>query len=209
MGKGGAGPLASGLSTRKGLDVETGDILYFPDRPFHHIGMAYDARTVIHANHKKNFHKTSDQYETGSQSFYMSEGAGVEHFRPPWAKCSNADARKAELQRVADAIAAGAEYGKYRAVRLFAGDSAFGPEAFTRLMKYRERYEMGKATPDRFSKPGNEVIKTVTCSEAVIIAYQLTFPLGERPFFINLDGAHAMPNTLRTWLKASGWHKTR
>ncbi|WP_062230652.1 hypothetical protein [Aureimonas sp. N4] len=63
--------------------METGDILYFPNGPFHHIGMAYDARTVIHANHKKNFHKTSDQYETGSQSFYMSEGAGVEHFRPP------------------------------------------------------------------------------------------------------------------------------
>lgn len=186
--------------------METGDILYMPGGAGH-IGMAYDRNTIIHAQFFGDFHKDPDQQKVGVNLVYTSTGAGVQVFRPPWEKCQDADNRKATLQRVADAIALGATYGAYRAVRLFLGSSAFGPDAYTRWMKYRERYEANKGTPDRFAQAGKAIIKTVTCSEAVIVTYQLAFPLGEKPFFINLDGAHAMPGTLKTWLPANGWTK--
>jgi hypothetical protein len=50
----------------------------------------------------------------------------------------------------------------------------------------------------------------VTCSEAVIVSYQIAFDLHEKPFFIQLDGAHAMPKQLKEWLEervagGEGW----
>lgn len=187
------------------MAIETGDIIYMDGGPFGHIGMAYDAKTVIHAQFKGNFHKDPDEQMDGCRISYLSDGAATKVFRPPWDKCLDAAARKAELQRVADAIAVGATYGVYRAVRLLLGSSSFGPDAFARLTKYRERYNASKGTPARFAEAGREVIKTVTCSEAVIITYQLAFPLGEKPFFIGIDAAHTMPKTLRTWLGVNGW----
>lgn len=186
-------------------NLETGDIIYMDGGSFGHIGMAYDRDTVIHAQFKGDFHKDPVQQQEGGRISYLTDGAQTKVFRPPWNSCPDAAARKAELQRVADAIALGATYGVYRAVRLLLGSSSFGPDAFKRLMKYRERYNASKGTPARFAEDGREVIKTVTCSEAVIITYQLAFPLGEKPFFIGLDAAHAMPKTLRTWLGANGW----
>jgi hypothetical protein len=189
--------------------VETGDILYMPGGAGH-IGMAYDRDNIIHAQFFGDFHKDPDmESKDGVNMAYTSTSTGVKIFRPPWAKCGDAEVRKATLQRVADAIAAGATYGAYRAIRLLIGSSAFGPDAYKRWMKYRERYEANKGTPGNFALPGQEVIKTVTCSEAVIVTYQLTFPLGEKPFFIGLDGAHAMPGTLKTWLPANGWTTVR
>lgn len=187
------------------MALETGDVIYMDGGPFGHIGMAYDANTIIHAQMTGNFHKDPNQTMEGGRISYLVDGANTRVFRPPWAKCANADARKRVLQQVADAIAAGAVYGAYRAVRLLLGSSDFGPDAYRRFMKYRDRYNADKGTPARFAEAGREVIKTVTCSEAVIVTYQLSFPLGEKPFFIGLDGAHAMPRTLRTWLAASGW----
>ncbi|MDB5414103.1 MAG: hypothetical protein JWR10_2438 [Rubritepida sp.] len=186
------------------MAIETGDILYMPGGAGH-IGMAYDNKTIIHAQFFGNFHKEPNQKDKGGVLSYMASGAGILVFRPPWAKCPDAAARKATLQRVSDAISVGAVYGAYRAVRLLLGSSAFGPDAFTRLMKYRERYEANKGTPALFAQAGNEVIKNVTCSEAVIVTYQLTFPLHEEQFFVRLDAAHAMPSTLKTWLPANGW----
>jgi hypothetical protein len=191
------------------MAMQTGDIIYMPGGPAGHIGMAYDERTVIHAQNSKNFHKEADMQMNGGNITYISSSRGVLMFRPPWDRIGNADARKTELQRVADAVAAGATYGIYRAIRLAIGSSTFGPDAYTRWMKYRARYEANKATPANFRNPGHEVIKTVTCSEAVIVCYQLAFPLGEAPFFIRLDGAHALPKTLTTWLAANGWASVR
>ncbi|UPY37350.1 hypothetical protein [Sediminicoccus sp. KRV36] len=190
-------------------EIETGDVLYFSSG-VGHIGMAYSASHIIHAQMSGDFHKSSnDQFDQkkGVALPSMSNTPGTLVFRPPWGTLSAAEvtARKEELQRVADAIAAGATYGAYRAIRLLIGSSEFGPEAFGRLQKYRDRYLANKGTPENFKVKGKEVIKTVTCSEAVIITYQLTFPLREKPFFIGLDGAHAMPGTLRDWLRASPW----
>lgn len=189
-------------------EIETGDILFMDNATFGHIGMAYSSSTIIHAQMEGNFHKShNDQYDVKKQQAMpsISNSAGVMVFRPPWDKCNNAAARKTELQAVADAISKGAKYGAYRAVRLLIGSSEFGPDAYGRFMKYRERYNKTKGTPDRFGDAGKEVIKTVTCSEAVIVTYQLTFPLQESPFFIRLDAAHAMPRTLRDWLKINAW----
>ncbi|MDB5308034.1 MAG: hypothetical protein JWO38_2236 [Gemmataceae bacterium] len=175
--------------------IATGDIFYWTSGPGH-IGMAYDDKNVIHAQMKGNFHVDTDQQNNNGQMSYLSDTAGMQIFRPPWEKLgAGADAKKAELRRVAELISRRTEYGAYRAIRLFLGDSSFGPGAATRLQKYRDRLLAG-------TQP---IIKTVTCSEAVIITYQLSFPLSEAPFFIRLDGAHAMPGTLATWLRTNGW----
>jgi len=183
---------------------ETGDIFYWSSTPGH-IGMAYDDKIIVHAQMKGNFHKEPDQQNNKGQMTYLSESPGLQIFRPPWEKlAAGADAKKAELRRVADLISATAEYGAYRAVRLLIGDSSFGPGAATRLQKYRDRL-----LAITHGGPPGPIIKTVTCSEAVIITYQLAFPLSEAPFFIRLDGAHAMPSTLATWLRANGWSKIK
>jgi hypothetical protein len=83
--------------------------------------------------------------------------------------------------------------GKGRAVRLFLGSSEFGSDAVKRLAKYRDRM--------LDYRPGGKLISTITCSEAVIISYQLTFFSKLAPFFILKDAAHTMPSTLKDWLE--------
>jgi len=179
--------------------IETGDIFHWTSGAGH-IGMAFDEKSVIHAQMKGNFHLDTDQQSSGGQMSYLSDTPGMQIYRPPWDKLGGgADAKKAELRRVAELISRRAEYGAYRAVRLLLGSSTFGPGAVTRLRKYR----------DRLAANAQPIIKTVTCSEAVIITYQLAFPLSEAPFFIRLDGAHAMPGTVGTWVRSNGWAKIK
>lgn len=188
--------------------IDTGDILYMESFGTGHMGMALDAGNIIHAQNKGNFHRDmNDRYDAKKQKPLpsLSNMPGTRVFRAPWDRCVDAPARKAELLRVSDAISRGAEYGKYRAVRVLLGAGGFGPDAYKRFMKYRQRYEANKGTPDNFALPDQEVVKTVTCAEAVMITYQLTFPMGERPFFINLDAAHTMPRDLRDWFRPNGW----
>jgi hypothetical protein len=175
--------------------IETGDIFHWTSGAGH-IGLAFDGKRIIHAQMKGNYHLDNDQQDDNGQMSYLSDTPGMQIFRPPWSKLgAGAEAKKAELRRVAELLSQRAEYGAYRAIRLFVGDSSFGPGAAGRLQKYRDRMLAG-------TQP---IIKTVTCSEAVIVTYQLSFPLAESPFFIRLDGAHAMPGTLATWLRANGW----
>lgn len=183
------------------MPLETGDIIYWSGSTFGHIGMAYDANTVIHAQLTGNFHKEPNQQLSADGGYtYKVDGAQCKTFRPPWGKIADADAKKTELKAIADRISLTATYGKYRAIRLFAGDSTFGPGAFARLQKYRDRWK----GVDKNAK-GAAIVATVTCSEAVILCYQLAFPLQEAPFFIRLDAAHAMPATLAAWLTAAQW----
>jgi hypothetical protein len=173
---------------------EIGDIIVYRGRPGH-VAMVYDANTIIHAQMKGDFHKDPYMTEKSGTMSYADDGADV--FSPPWpATGTFKAAHQAELQRVADQIAASATYGAYRAVRLWAGDSSFGPKAWTRLYKYKTRQK-------ELLIGGKKFVTTVTCSEAVILCYQLTFEDSEAPFFIKLDAAHAMPNTLRAWLKTN------
>lgn len=192
--------------------IETGDLIFMDNMLFGHFGMAISTTHFVHANDKRNLHISSnDSYDAALsvQKPSVSMDPRNRIFRPPWAKCVDAPARKEELVRVAQAMIPGAKYGAYRAVRVFLGAGGFGPDAYKRFMKYRERYQANKGTPANFAIPGNEVVKTVTCTEAVMIMYQLTFPLQERPFFMNLDAAHTMPRDLRDWMRPNGWLEIR
>ena len=183
------------------MPLETGDIIYWSGSTFGHIGMAYDANTVIHAQMSGDFHKEPDRQISADGGYtYKVDGALCKTFRPPWDRLGDAAARKTEIKAIADRISLTAKYGAYRAIRLFAGDSTFGPKAFARLQKYRDRWKgLDK------SVKGGQIVSTVTCSEAVIVCYQLAFPLQESPFFIKLDASHAMPATLAGWLRTAQW----
>lgn len=107
------------------------------------------------------------------------------------------DARK--ITHVATEIKAGAQYGAARAVfKSWTGSSAFGTNAKERLKKYRERLKLNDQASASGGKP-TAVVKHVFCSEFVVLCYQLA--LGEdHPLFIQLDGMHALPSTLKSYL---------
>jgi hypothetical protein len=103
-----------------------------------------------------------------------------------------------QLKTVADLIAARAKYGLYRAVRLAVGSSSYGDGAKKRLEKYRGRLAAG----------ADKLVTTLTCSEAVILCYQLTLTATDN-HFISLDAAHTMPRTLAKYLRSNvHWQTT-
>jgi hypothetical protein len=172
----------------------TGDIIVNNAGAFGHVAMCFDeedadgvgAVTFIHGTNKGNFSidekvKVIDEVKS---NFW--------HFKP---KNFTAD-NKAKIKEVAGAIQRSAKYGLYRAVRLFVGSSAFGKDARKRLDKYKERLAQG----------GKKLVTTITCVEAVVLCYQLTFDESSA-YFIQKDAAHTMPRTLAEYLKASpaGW----
>lgn len=61
-----------------------------------------------------------------------------------------------------------------------------------RLEKYRERL-----------KNHQGVVKHVYCSELVILCYQLAWETDRHRLFIDLDGKHTWPSTLRRYLKGT------
>lgn len=104
-----------------------------------------------------------------------------------------------KIQNCAHEIKGGASYGVGRAVfKSWSGSSKFGADAFTRLMKYRERMTVGN----------DSVLKNVYCSELVVVAYQLGTGIDKASSaWIDLDGKHTLPSTLKTWLdrNATKW----
>ena len=189
------------------MQLETGDIgINAADWPGH-VMMCYsggsdtsDQTIIIHANASKNFHKAPQQYSVNNALGYLLDSSSTWIFRPPWEKIGNQQAhrKKEELKAIADAISRSSMYGKYRAVRLQLGDSSFGGDARARLAKYRLRKAQFLAGASA------KFVSTVTCAEAVILSYQLTFGELDAPFFIHKDAAHTMPRTLKDWLK-SNW----
>jgi hypothetical protein len=189
-------------------DLQTGDIAINAGSWPGHVMMVYEggglesAKTkIIHGQNSGNFHIDDQLGQKGHIVTHLVD-TGTWVFRPPWDKLGgNAETRRDELKKVAGGIAKSAKYGLYRAVRLFLGSSEFGADARTRLQKYRERrtnFMLGSAP---------KFVSTITCAEAVILAYQITFKDDEAPFFIKKDAAHTMPRTLRDYLAdpASGW----
>ena len=184
---------------------ETGDIMIEKGWPGH-VGMIYDEgdddhASYIHAQGGTNFHITPI-YIAASYTYHKrSETVNV--YRPPWKYISMIgfnsviDSYKAKLKQMADKIKQSATYGRYRAFRLELGDSKFDSDARERLEKYKSRLD---------NKSG-KFVTTVTCAEAVMLCYQLTFAESHFPFFIGLDAAHTMPHTLEKWLIKSGWEE--
>lgn len=172
----------------------TGDIIVNNAGTFGHVAMCFGeedadgvgAVTFIHGTNKGNFsidEKIKVIDETKS-NFWQ--------FKPK----NFTEDNKTRLKEVASAIQKSAKYGLYRAVRLFVGSSTFGKDARKRLEKYKER----------LTKGGKKLVTTITCVEAVVLCYQLTFEESS-PYFIMKDAAHTMPRTLAEYLKAApaGW----
>jgi hypothetical protein len=107
---------------------------------------------------------------------------------------TKAEAEK--ISNVAQEIFAHSNYGTARAVfKSWAGSSTFGSSAMKRLEKYRSRM-----TTDQTEA----TIKNVYCSELVVVAYQIGLDLDtSNQSWIDLDGKHTLPSTLKTWLERS------
>ena len=186
------------------MSYQTGDIAINTSWPGHVMMVLEEHQNenkilIIHGQKSGNFHIQSQQYESGNNHAigYLID-APTWVFRPPWERYTAAQivSKKRELNEIARAIARSAKYGVYRAVRLFAGSSEYGPDARSRLAKYHMR----KA---EFLAGGNgKFVSTISCAEAVILCYQLTFFGTEQsPLFIKKDAAHTMPNTLKDYLE--------
>jgi hypothetical protein len=182
------------------MDYETGDIAINPSSPGHAMmvyqGGNYAKTKIVHAQWSNDFHIQGNQVQEGGNISYLIDN-GTQVFRPPWRATDDKAAKQRKLQQVAEAIRDHASYGLYRAFRLFTGSSFFGDGARRRLRKYKERWDAGF-----YTKGGPKFVTTVTCSEAVILCYQLTFAESD-PQFIKLDAAHTMPNTLAEWLRGA------
>ena len=101
------------------------------------------------------------------------------------------------VQRVSFEIRDAASYGAARAVfKSWSGSSTFGKGAKSRLEKYQQRMENHQG-----------VLKNVYCSELVVVAYQLGLQTDSTRIetthraWIELDGKHTLPSTLRSWLQ--------
>lgn len=151
-----------------------------------------DQVEFIHATHRKDFAISSYQ-STEDNKIVYEPSRNYEQFSP----IGLGDAARVRLLEVANLIAAKAKYGYYRAVRLAIGSSEYAREAHLRLAKYRERLEGN----------GDKLVTTLTCSEAVILCYQLTLP-STAPHFIALDAAHTLPRTLAKYLRSNVLWKT-
>lgn len=197
--------------------LERGDIIINPQWPGHVMmvhteGSRIVARgkvqddnyaKIIHANNAKGFHVQTNQVDTNGNIGYLYESTKNWLFRPKWDQHPQIEKDKwlEGLIDVAEAMAKSAVYGKYRATRLFLGSQTFGTAAANRLKKYVGRYQgiQQGASPTKF-------VTTVTCSESVILSYQINNAVKGNGPTIKLDAAHTMPNDLKTHLSnSSNW----
>jgi hypothetical protein len=165
---------------------QIGDIIINTSVTFGHVLMCYKpgagSPEFIHATNKGGFsveaHPNNGLLFNSNSKVFRAKGI-TEH-------------NKGEIIKHADLVKRSAKYGSFRAIRLLAGSSEFGKGAKARLEKYKLHIDYGIANP----------IKTVTCSEAVMLCYQLTFLEADNQF-IRLDAAHTMPETLKKYLSDS------
>ena len=149
-----------------------------------HCGIVVANCDVIHATGKGIISTDIDLWRTEAEMFRMTPAL------------SDADAAK--VVRIAGEIMGSAQYGVSRAIfKSTFSSGAAGNNLFARLAKYRERLQNEQG-----------VVKNVYCSELVILSYQLACIMGDtidntNRMFINLDGKHTWPSTLRRYLKNS------
>ena len=144
-----------------------------------HCGILISGLDVIHATNKA---MRSDDIDLWGQD--------ADIFRP------SVDLTKEEVGKVesiAIEIKNAATYGLGRAgfKSTFSTHTA-GPGLQKRLDKYRERL-----------KNNQGVVKHVYCSELVILCYQLAWDDNAHRLFIQLDGKHTWPSTLRRYFKGN------
>ncbi len=189
-------------------DLQLGDILItLPSNAVSHCGIvagtseasAGPGRTVTRANIV--FHATSGgmlkdplakfQQDRGKFDIYRLRQIGQAITTAPGGAAIRLQDR---VVAVADQLVARSEYGKFRAfIRSWTGTSNFGPAAKGRMLTYL--YRLNHHGTGNFA---------VFCSEYVILCYQLAMQGKEDAVgWIDLDGKHALPKDLRSWLVAS------
>jgi hypothetical protein len=168
----------------------TGDIVVDNAGTFGHVSMCFDEEdangvgnvTFIHGTHKGNFSigQKVDVIEEVKENFW--------HFKPIGLSAGD----KQRLRNVATEMQRTAKYGYYRAMRVWVGSSTFGEDANKKLAKYRER----------LANHDPKFVSTISCAEAIILCYQLSFDPWS-PYFIQKDAAHVMPRDLAELLKGT------
>jgi len=144
-----------------------------------------------------NFFGKSNQIPGGSQVLHATRD-GV--FEGQWSlgkahcfRANNLNRTEAiNIQKVAIEIKYSAEYGVARSIfKSWSGSSAFGSGSLQRLSKYRTRMQEDQG-----------VLKNVYCSELVVLCYQLGLDIQQdHANWIDLDGKHTLPSTLKSWLE--------
>jgi hypothetical protein len=186
--------------------LETGDIAIYTGGMFGHVMMVYEGGRkpkIIHATNAKNFHIEDYMSDGKNGMVNYAFSTDIDYFTPMDGLLT--DTEKTRMQRVAQSIARRAKYGKYRAVRLFLGSETIGKGTQKGLTKYRGRLAMiGNA-----DSGAGKLVTTVTCTEAVVLSYQLTLDPAH-PLFIKKDAAHTMPRSLSSYLKKDArWQHRR
>lgn len=149
-----------------------------------HCGIVVDGLDIIHATGKGIVSTDIDLW-----------GSEAEVFRP--APVLSKD-EAGQVTNIAVEIKASATYGITRAgIKSTFSTHNVGGGTRARLEKYRERL-----------KNDQGVVKHVYCSELVILCYQLAWIAGDainegHRLFIQLDGKHTWPSTLRRYLKGN------
>jgi hypothetical protein len=181
------------------MAFSTGDIIINNAGTWGHALMCYEGGSdnkakFIHATYRTEFAISPYQTEKDGKIGYAFTN-NYEHFHPR----GLSEATQNKLKAVADKIAARAKYGLYRAVRVALGSSSFGSGAKQRLEKYTSRLEKG----------GDKLVTTLTCTEAVMLCYQLSLPAADN-HFIALDAAHTLPRDLAKYLRSNAqWQATK
>lgn len=142
-----------------------------------HCGIVVKGLDVIHATSKGI--KADDIDLWGSEADIFRPTRGL------------TDIEVDKIDGIANEIKNSASYGMTRAAfKSTFSSSSVGGDLQKRLAKYRERL-----------KNHQGVVKHVYCSELVILCYQLSWESDRNVLFIDIDGKHAWPSTLRRYLK--------
>ena len=144
-----------------------------------HCGIVVNGLDVVHATNKAMRIDDVDLW-----------GADADIFRPA-TPLTGPEATR--ITEIAMEIHNSATYGLMRAgLKSTFGSNSAGGGLQKRLDKYRERLQNHQG-----------VVKHVYCSELVILTYQLAWPDNTHRLFIELDGKHTWPSTLRRYLRNS------
>jgi len=207
--------------------LETGDIIislnldswYGPLDPGHAL-MCYsggdegDKKTMlVHGNGVNNFHIIPQLHEKNGMYSYTYASSQHWLFRPPWHLVPGhlLDTERQRFKKIIDEMIRGTEWTKQRAFSSIWGTTTFDTAAREKLKKYKRRSQtvFNNATP-----PDGYIVKQITCAEAVILTYQITFE-EDSPLFIKICAHHTWPRNLVSHLEelsqkqGSGWRMKR
>lgn len=162
--------------------------------------------TALVVPHKYEFNEGSGSPAEGLEVLHAGGGAGV--YRSTWndgealvfRHLPLTGAEAAEIVHVGTRMTSGTKYGVERALfKSWTGSSKFGPKAQERLSTYHLRLNTNGLN--------NTIVTNLFCSEFVVLAIQLGLNLNrQHRAWLDLDGQHTLPVTLKTYLERNSTH---